>query len=388
MKVCVVGLGRAGLPLAAVMADAGLEVVGYDVDPERVAAINKKENPIPEELGLSELIGEHSGKGLKASSDIGLAADCDAYVVVVPLFLDEDNQPDYSLLELAFADVATVLADDDLVVLETTVPPGTTQDLVAKALDASGKNYLLAYSPERIMTGVSISRYSEFPKVVGGVDEASTQAAAKLYKVFSSEVVKVSSARCAELVKVAEGVYRDVNIGLANELYKIAKNEGVDYWELKQAANHRFCHLHEPGLVGGHCIPVYPWFLIGEYDAHLIRCARQLNEDMVEYYAQRAYAIAGEGGKVAVAGLSYRAGVREAHHTKAHQLIAALREKDLQVFGFDPQFTGEEIKTLFQVEPVDDLTQVDAVILSYNVGAVSLTPEKTVDVKGQLRETK
>jgi UDP-N-acetyl-D-mannosaminuronic acid dehydrogenase len=381
MRASVIGLGRAGLPLAAVIADSGVEVVGYDIDPDKVKAINSGINPIPEEAGLAEILGRLGGKGLKATSDIADAKDAKVYVVIVPLFLDDDHRPDFSILKSAFKTVASVIKDGDLVVLETTVPPKTTETLLKKVLDKSGKEYMLAYSPERIMTGVSISRYREFPKVVGGIDEASTQAAYDFYSRFCSKVVKVKDARTAELVKVAEGIYRDVNISLANELYRTCDELNVDFWQMREAANHQYCDIHEPGMVGGHCIPVYPWFLLNDYDVPLIRLARKLNAKMVDYYADKALKIAGGKGNVGVVGLSYRTGVKEARHTEAHALIKALKKRGLKVFGVDPMFSPEDVERFFKVGYLHNPKEMDAIILANRLDAKGLMKEKTVDVK-------
>jgi len=384
MKVCVVGLGRAGLPLAAVMVDAGLDVIGVDLDRRKVEAVNSGVNPIPEEEGLDVLLKKHGGSTLKATADIRDANDASAYVVIVPLFLDKKHRPDFSILKSAFKSVASVLKDGDLVVLETTVPPGTTEKLVKPILDKSRKRYLLAYSPERIMTGCSISRFMEFPKVVGGMDEESTERAYQLYSNFSKTVVKVKDARTAELVKVAEGVYRDLNISLANELYRLCEKLDVDFWQMREAANHQYCQIHEPGLVGGHCIPVYPWFLMDEYDVPLIRLGRKLNEKMAGYYADKALKLAGKNGKVAVVGLSYRAGVKEACHTQAHALIRELKKRGLQVFGLDPMFTPEETEKLFNVRYMHNPKEMDAFVLANKITGLRLPKIKTVDVKNTL----
>ncbi len=384
MKACVVGLGKAGLPLAAVMADAGIEVIGYDLDKKRVAEINSGENPLPEEDGLAELLKKHGGKKLKATTDIKDAKDAKAYIVLVPLFLDSKNKPDMSILTAAFKQVASVLSDGDLVVLETTVPPGTTQTIVKKILDKSGKKYLLAYSPERIMTGYSISRFRQFPKVVGGIDEQSTKAAQQLYTIFSKNVVPVRDAKTAEMVKVAEGVFRDVNISLANELYMVCEKAGVDFWQMRQAASHTFCNIHEPGMVGGHCIPVYPWFLINNYDVPLIRLARKLNEKMIDYYADKAAKIAGKKGKIGIVGLSYRAGVKETSHTKAHALIRKLKKRGLSVWGLDPLLTAEEVEQHFKIPHLHDPSKMDAFILTDKIAGANLPAEKTVDLKNAL----
>jgi UDP-N-acetyl-D-mannosaminuronic acid dehydrogenase len=386
MTVAVVGLGRAGLPLAAVIADAEIDVVGVDLDAKKVEQINKGVNPITEEPGLSQLIAKYGGIRLKATTDIKGAKDCSVYVVIVPLFLDEKHKPDFSILRSAFKSVAQVIKDGDLVVLETTVPPGTTEKLVKPILDKSKAKYLLAYSPERIMTGYSISRFKEFPKVVGGIDEASTQAAYDFYTRFSKSVVKVESARCAELVKVAEGVYRDVNISLANELLRVSDELGIDFWQMREASKHQYCNIHEPGMVGGHCIPVYPWFLINEVDVPLIKLARRLNDRMADYYADKALKIAKRGGKVGIIGLSYRSGVKEATHTTAHALIRSLRKRKLQVFGMDPMFTSQEIRKLFNIEPFANPEEMGAIILANNVASVKVPKNRTVDVKNTLKQ--
>jgi len=372
--------------LAAVIADAELAVVGVDVDAKKVEQINKGVNPMPQEPGLSQLIAKYGGIRLSATTDIHKAKDCNVYVVIVPLFLDEKHKPDYSILKSAFKSVAQVLKDGDLVVLETTVPPGTTEKIVKPILDKSKAKYLLAYSPERIMTGYSISRFREFPKVVGGVDEASTQAAYDFYIRFSKTVVKVESARCAELVKVAEGIYRDVNISLANELLRASEALGVDFWQMREAATHQYCNILEPGMVGGHCIPVYPWFLINELDVPLIKLARKLNDKMVDYYADRALKIAKRDGKVGIIGLSYRSGVKEAVHTTAHALIKALRKRKLQVYGMDPMFTSQEIRQLFSIEPLPNPEAMDAIILSNNISGLKLPKNITIDVKNTLKQ--
>ncbi|MFH1055753.1 MAG: nucleotide sugar dehydrogenase [Candidatus Altiarchaeota archaeon] len=385
MKVAVIGLGRAGLPLAAVMADAGLEVVGVDIDPKKVHAVNSGKNHIPEEAGLDELVRRHGGRALKATTDIKDAKDAKAYIVIVPLLLDKKNKPDFTLIKAAFKDVASVLKDGDLVVLETTVPPKTTEKLVKGILDKSGREYLLAYSPERIMTGCSISRLKEFPKVVGGINRKSTDAAYELYSKFSRTIVTADDSKTAEMVKVAEGIYRDVNIALANELLKVCEEIGVDFWSMRQAATHQYCNIHEPGMVGGHCIPVYPWFLINQYNVPLIKTARRLNDKMVEYYADKALAIAKPNGKVAVIGLSYRSGVKEASHTRAHALIKALKKRRLQVFGMDSMFTEEDVKKLFKIKPLTDPKQMDAIILANNVKGLKTAKERVVDVKNTMR---
>jgi UDP-N-acetyl-D-mannosaminuronic acid dehydrogenase len=384
MKVAVIGLGKAGLPLAAVIADSGISVVGVDVSPDRVKAVNAGMNPIPEEPLLSELIKRHAGKNLKAVVSVKDAEECTAFIVIVPLFIDQMKKPDFSMLESVFSDLAKVVKDDDLVVLETTVPIGTTSRL-GGILSVSGKKFHLAYSPERIMTGYSVSRYREFPKVVGGVDPESGRIAYGLYSKFCREVSLVSSLKAAEMAKIAEGVYRDVNISLANELFKVCEKEGIDYYEMRQNANHEFCNLHLPGNVGGHCIPVYPWFLINNFSVPLIRDARLLNDSMIEFYASR---IIVKKGMVLVCGLTFRDGVKELAYTRSLPLIDLLRQKGYDVYACDPMFSRQEIEKL-GLKHSENFESMDAIVLmnkcpEYKESLVNLR-SKVVDVQGGLR---
>jgi UDP-N-acetyl-D-mannosaminuronic acid dehydrogenase len=331
MKVGVVGLGKAGLPLAAVIAEAGFDVLGFDIDKKRVDDVNKNINPIPEEKELDGMLGP-----IKAATKY---ESCDAFIIIVPLFIDDNKKPDFSILDDAFSNVAGVLKDGDLVVLETTVPPGTTENRFKGILDKSGKKYHLAYSPERIMTGYSVSRYREFPKVVGGIDEESGEKALELYSKFCGKVSLVKDMKTAEMVKVCEGVYRDVNISLANELFKVCDKMGVDYYEVREAAKHSYCDLHLPGNVGGHCIPVYPWFLINDYDVPLIKTARLGNDDMIKYYASLV-----KGKKVLVYGITFREGVKELAYARSLPFIDLLKDKE--VYVFDPMYTKKEIEDM------------------------------------------
>lgn len=388
MKVGVVGLGKAGLPLAAVIADSGIIVKGIDIDKKRVESINSKKNPIPEEPELGGLIEKHAGKNLIAVDDISKAADCDSYIIIVPLFIDDEKKPDFSILDSAFKAVSGVIDDGNLVVLETTVPPGTTRERFKKILDESGKRYHLAYSPERIMTGYSVSRYREFPKVIGGMDEESSKKALSLYGNFCSQVHPVSDIKTAEMVKVSEGIYRDVNIALANELYKICEEMGVDYFEMRKNALHDFCHLHIPGNVGGHCIPVYPWFLLNSYDAPLMRLSREINDGMIEYYAEKLKSfVRREHARVMVIGITYREGVKELAYSRGLPMVSLLKQMGYEVYVYDPMYSKDEI-TAMGLKYSDDFQVMDGIILmnDYPVlkGKLSRMKDKVVDIKNCL----
>ena len=363
-RIAVIGLGKAGLPIASVIADSGVSVTGVDVNEKRCRMINEGKNPIPEEAGLDELVAKHGGKNLVAVSDYNEAKDCNVFIIIVPLFIDEYNQPDFGILLDATAKVGKILKKGDTVVLETTVPPMTTETLIKETLEKESKlklgDFYLAHSPERIMTGYSISRLKEFPKIIGGVDEESGKRAFEIYRKFVPNLQLVSSARLAEFVKVIEGCYRDVNVALANELLKIAEEIGVDIYEAIRTANHEYCHIHLPSTgVGGHCIPVYPWFLIKEMGkrekfekSRLLRTARELNDEMVEYWVDKIIEKCTELDKplrdikICVKGITFREGVKELYHSRNLEIVRRLMSKGLNTFVYDSMFTKEEVEQM------------------------------------------
>lgn len=366
MKISVTGLGKAGLPLAAVIADSGIDVIGIDIDKVKVELINKGVNPIKEEPGLSKLIKKHGGKKLKATTDSASAIkETDAHIVIVPLFIDDNKKVDISLIKMALEAVGKCLKKGDLVVVETTMPVKTTETLAKEILEKNSKlkagiDFYLAFSPERIMTGYAVSRFKEFPKLVGGINKESTDKTFEVYKKFAKPI-KTSNARTAELAKIAEGVYRDVNIALANELFKVAEHYGINFWEMREAAKHQYCNILEPGNVGGHCIPVYPWFLINELDVLLIKTARDLNDKMIDYYIKKIEDLGGK--KVGVIGLSYREGVKEKRYGRSIELIKLLKKKGYDIYGLDPLYSKEEIEKEFNVKFLDNFNEMDIIIL-------------------------
>jgi UDP-N-acetyl-D-mannosaminuronic acid dehydrogenase len=361
-EIAVIGLGNAGLPLAAVIADCGIVVMGVDINIGRCQAINRGENPIAEEAGLEELLKKHGGKRLVATARFEEAAGCRTFIVIVPVFVDASYNPDFSIMQSALESLGRILKKGDLVVLETTFPPRTTEELAEKLLCRSSGllpgDFFLAYSPERIMTGYSISRLREFPKVIGGRDEESGIVAYQVYKRFIEDLHLVSSARVAEMIKVMEGCYRDVNIALANELFKICQDLEVDFFEARDKANHQFCHIHLPSTgVGGHCIPVYPWFLIKEMEkrehfsnCRLLRAGREINDEMIVYWAERILAQCLKidkplsSIKICIKGITFRAGVKEFYHSRNLALVRLLAEKGLDVYISDPLLSEKDLQ--------------------------------------------
>ena len=364
MKVSVFGLGRAGLPLSAVIADSGFEVVGVDVDEEKVKKINQGMNFLKDEPGLDELVSKYGGDRLFATTNYRDAKDCELHIVIVPLFLDENKNPDFRCLESAFRNIGKILKKGDFVVLETTVPPLTTETKARRWLEEESGlklgEFYLAHSPERVMAGYCISRLREFPKIIGGVDKESGERIYKIYKKFIPNLHLVSNARTAEFIKVIEGCYRDVNIALANELFKIAEELGIDFYEAREFANHEYCHIHLPSTgVGGHCIPVYPWFLIREMEkreryaySRILKISREVNDDMINYWAERIVLECMKIEKplkdirICVKGITFRRGVKETRFSRNLALAKLLKEKGLNVGVFDEMLDKEEIENL------------------------------------------
>jgi UDP-N-acetyl-D-mannosaminuronic acid dehydrogenase len=333
-----------------------------DLNKERCNLINQGKNPIPEEAGLGELLSLHGGRNLIATPSYEDAKSCSTFIVIVPLFVDRSFRPDFAIMEGAIRSLGSILKKGDLVVVETTFPPGTTDTRVRSWLEGSSGltsgDYYLAYSPERIMTGYSISRLREFPKVIGGTNEESGRRAFDVYEEFIKNLNLVSSAKVAEMIKVMEGCYRDVNIALANELFKICEDLRIDFFEARAYANHEFCHIHLPSTgVGGHCIPVYPWFLIMDMErreefskCRLLRTSREVNDEMIQYWASKILMKCMSvdkplsNVKICVKGITYRPGVKEFHHSRNLALSRLLAEKGLDIYVFDPLQSREELE--------------------------------------------
>ncbi len=343
VTVAIYGLGKMGLPLAAVFAERGANVIGVDVNADVVASINRGVNHVKEEHGLDEFVERNVRLGrLEATVDgVDAARRADVMIIIVPAFLDESKKADLGIIKAASESIAMGLEKDDFVIVETTVPPGTTENFVKPILESSGLkagvDFGLAHCPERTSSGRAVVDISgAYPKVVGGVDQISTDTAVGIYSVINERgVIPVSNSRTAEMVKIAEGIYRDVNIALANELAMVSNEKGVDIWEVIEVANtDPNCSLLEPGPgVGGHCIPVYPWFVInGNGSTRLIRTAREVNDSMSTHVVRKVSKELEKSGKpvsgsnILVAGLVYRPGVKETYNTPAKRVIKELRE--------------------------------------------------------------
>ena len=359
--VAVVGLGKIGLPLAAQYAGKGMRVIGCDVDQAVVDAVNQGQAHIREEPVLEEAVASAVRAGrLSASADTRSAVgEADVVVVIVPLIVAAADAIDYSNVDAATRAVGRSLRRGALVVYETTLPVGTTRHRLAPMLEeesglAAGTGFHLAFSPERVYAGRIFEDLRRYPKIVGGVDEASTAAAVDFYRsALDAEVWAVANTETAEFAKLAETTYRDVNIALANQLALYAASREVDVAEAFKAANSQpFSHLHRPSLgVGGHCIPVYPRFLLGDAtngELSLVREGRQTNDRMAEVGIGRLERLLGglEGKHVLVLGASYREDVKELAFSTVFPIVELLHRGGAQVTVVDPLFEPAELRGL------------------------------------------
>ncbi|MDO5721662.1 MAG: nucleotide sugar dehydrogenase [Actinomycetaceae bacterium] len=367
MRIAVVAMGKIGLPLAVQFADAGHEVIGVDVNSETVRLINEAVEPFPGEAHLQEKLTELVPAGrLRATTDYEDAVGkAEAVVLVVPLFVnDETWAPDFTWMDEATRSLAQHLQPGTLVSYETTLPVGTTRGRWKPMIEEisglkEGEDFHLVFSPERVLTGRVFADLRRYPKLVGGLSEEGTRRAIEFYESVlefddrpdlpkPNGVWDMGSAEAAEMAKLAETTFRDVNIGLANQFAVYADQVGIDVQRVIDACNSQpYSHIHRPGIaVGGHCIPVYPrLYLSTDSEASIVRTARSFNAGMPKYVVNRlSEALGGvKGKKVAVMGASYRGGVKETAFSGVFATVDALREAGAEVFVHDPMYSAEEL---------------------------------------------
>ncbi|RLF02310.1 MAG: nucleotide sugar dehydrogenase [Thermoprotei archaeon] len=376
-RVAVYGMGYVGKALAAVMLRAGFEVVGVDVDEAKVEELNSGSIRYVEAKAREAILeGLKEGRFRATTDGVVASRECRVKLVTVPVYLGPSYEPDFSSLEAAARDVGRGAMRGDLVVLESSVPPGTTLNVVKPVLEESSglrveEELLLAYSPERIYIGRAVEDIEErYPKVVAGVGPRSAKAAVELYsRVARRGVILLSSPTAAELEKLAEGVYRDVNIALANELAKLCAALGVDYLEVRRAANSQpYSHLHMPGVgTGGYCIPVYPRYLMyaarrAGVELPLVELARRVNASMPGYTAGLVDSVARELGlerpMVAVLGLAFRGGIDDTRLSPTYDLLDLLLKRGYEdVVVHDPYVERDERLSELGIPLLRDLSE-------------------------------
>ncbi len=377
MNVAVIGIGRIGLPLAATIASRGHRVFGCDVNAALVERVNRGENPIPDEAGLDAMLKQVLDTGtFKATTETAAAvAESQVILFAVRVGVDDEGRAELQYLFAAAETAARGLQPGALCIFDTTLPVGTTRRELAPRLERAGlhlgEDFHVAFSPERLLMRRVIEDLTKYPKVVGGVDAKGGELAADFYReVFGGEVVQLASAEAAELSKLAEGAYRDLNIALANELAMVADVHGIDITEVIAAANSQpYSHIHVPGTgVGGHCIPVYPRFLMqGEGPSALPALGRHVNDAMPAYVVERAGALAGglAGKRVAILGLTFRPDVAVTFHTNAVDLLREFTARGAVVQGHDPLLSEAGVREL-GFEPADGLTGFDIAVVHSN----------------------
>ncbi|MBA4246753.1 MAG: nucleotide sugar dehydrogenase [Microbacterium sp.] len=369
MKIAVVALGKIGLPLAVQFASKGHEVVGIDVNPATVDLVNAGTTPFPGEANLAEQLAEVVPAGrLRATTDYadGIPG-AQVVVVVVPLFVDENAVPDFGWMDDATRSIAAHLSPGALVAYETTLPVGTTRTRWKPMLErhsslTEGVDFHVVFSPERVLTGRVFADLRKYPKLVGGLSDAGAARAVEFYEAAldfderpdlarGNGVWNLGSAEAAEMAKLAETTYRDVNIGLANQFAQYAATAGIDIYQVIEASNSQpYSHIHQPGIaVGGHCIPVYPrLYLWNDPAATIVRAAREANAGMPAYTIGLLEGVHGDlqGQRVVVLGATYRGGVKETAFSGVFPAVEALCARGAHVLVHDPLYTDDELARL------------------------------------------
>lgn len=377
-KVGVVGLGYVGLPLAVEKANAGYQTTGFDVQEKKVEMVNRGENYIGDVVDeeLKNLVKEGT---LKATTDFSFIKDVDTVCICVPTPLDLYKQPDLSYVVKSTTDVAKYLHRGMLVVLESTTYPGTTEEVLKPILEKEsglkcGKDFFLAFSPERVDPGNKQFNTKNTPKVVGGCTEECTEVAAALYEnVLEGSIHKVSSPAVAEMEKILENTFRNINIGLANEMAILCNRMGIDVWEVIDAAKTKpygFMAFYPGPGIGGHCIPLDPYYLewkAKEYDYHtrLIETSGEINDSMPDFVLENIMKVLNKdkkalnGSKVLVMGLAYKNDIDDYRESPAFKVIELLEKNGAEVIVNDPhcelaKYNGKTYRSVDWKEVIDD----------------------------------
>jgi UDP-N-acetyl-D-glucosamine dehydrogenase len=407
MKIGIVGLGYVGLPLAVAFAEAGHGVVGLDTDAGKIEALNEGRSYIEDIPGAS--LAPLRDR-LRATADHSELASCEAVIVCVPTPLTGAREPDLTYLTDSAATLASVLQPDQLVVLESTTYPGTTRERLQPILEqgsdlSAGRDFHLAFSPERIDPGRTDYTVRSTPKLVGGITPASAERARELYELVCDEVVVLSTPEAAELAKLLENIFRSVNIALVNELSQLCDRLGIDVWEVIEAADTKpfgFMRFDPGPGMGGHCLPVDPFYLAFKAREHdfypeFIELAGKVNRAQPAYCVDRIARALNEaekavkGSRVLLLGVSYKAGVGDIRESPALEIVGMLRELGAMVSYHDP-FAPELAEFDLRSVDLDEAlasTDLAAIVTAHpgiDYGAVVATTPLTIDFRGVTRE--
>ena len=383
----MVGLGYVGLPLAVEKAKAGFKTIGFDVQDEKVKLVNEGHNYIGDVVDndLKELVNNGM---LKATTDFSFVKDVDFIAICVPTPLDTHQQPDISYVKSSTEEISKYLTKGTMVVLESTTYPGTTEELIKPILEEGsglkcGEDFYLGFSPERVDPGNLIYKTKNTPKVVGAIGKDATEVIATMYRaVLEGDVYEVSSPAIAEMEKILENTYRNINIGLVNELTMLCNKLGISMWEVVDAAKTKpygFQAFYPgPGL-GGHCIPLDPYYLswkAREYGFHtsMIESSMMINDQMPEYCVERAskilnrHAKAMNGAKVLVVGVAYKQDIDDYRESPALRVIEVLKREQANVDFYDPwiaeyKYKGEKHQGIKEIGP-EVIAEYDLIMIT------------------------
>ena len=404
-RIGIVGLGYVGLPLAVAFAEAGHEVVGLDVDPRKVEGINAGRSHVED---VADAVLASLGNRLRATAAYADLAPCEAIVICVPTPLTSSREPDLTYLVDSAMSLSRVLRPNQVVVLESTTYPGTTRERLVPILEESGlsagRDFHVAFSPERIDPGRTDFTVKTTPKLVGGYTEACTERARELYSLICDRVVVLSSPEAAELSKLLENIFRSVNIALVNELAQLCDRLGIDVWEVVDAASTKpFGFMRfEPGPgMGGHCLPVDPFYLAFKAREHdfypeFIELAGKVNQTQPAFCVERIERALNEAGKpvngsrILVLGVSYKAGVGDIRESPSLKIVRRLIELGGEVSYHDPHVPALSEFGLESVDLAEGLGGADLVAIvtahpGIDYGDVVAAAPRVVDFRGVTR---
>ena len=415
ITVGVVGLGYVGLPLAVEKAKAGFKTIGFDVQASKVAMVNSGQNYIGDVVDddLKEIV--EAGM-LSATSDFSFVKDVDFIAICVPTPLDSHQQPDISYVKSSTEEIAKYMTKGTMVVLESTTYPGTTEELLKPILESSGlvcgEDFYLGFSPERVDPGNKQFKTKNTPKVVGAIGADAREVIAAMYRsVLEGDVHEVSSPAIAEMEKILENTYRNINIGLANEMAILCNKMGIDFWEVVDAAKTKpygFQAFYPgPGL-GGHCIPLDPYYLswkAREYGFHtsMIESSMMVNDRMPEYCIERSMTIlnrhkkALNGSRVLVLGVAYKNDIDDYRESPAIRVIEKLKEAGAETDFYDPWIPefkdkGHITKGLEAIDPEVvvgyDLVVITAAHTNFDYDMIQKNSQAIFDTRNAMRDIK
>jgi UDP-N-acetyl-D-glucosamine dehydrogenase len=399
-RVGVIGLGYVGLPLAVEFARRGLRSVGFEVDTRKAESINRGESYIPD-VPSNALADAVSAERLHATTDFDELSSCDAIIICVPTPLRKTKEPDISYILAASEEITKRLRHGQLVILESTTYPGTTDEVLLPMFEAKGlkldEDFLLAFSPERVDPGNPQFHTDNIPKVVGGCTDDSTEAAAALYGQIVKEVHPVTSARVAEAAKLLENTFRAVNIGMANEMARLCYHLGIDTWEVIRAAATKpfgFMPFYPGPGIGGHCIPLDPHYLSWKarqhgFDSRFIGLAEEVNSRMPEHVVTLVTDALNDdrkslnGARVLVLGVAYKKDIDDVRESPALSIIDRLRAKGAEVRYHDPfvsEVRFDDAHTVAGGEPLQSVPLTDEEMRAADC-CVIVTDHSNVDYK-------